>query len=84
MDSDTIALLPRPVYALVLVFPTDDKYDETKSAEDTSKNFRADMEICWFQQTIYNACGLYGLIHAVSNGEARKFIGKFIPDAFAP
>lgn len=26
----------------------------------------------WFKQTIRNACGLIGLLHAVSNGEVRK------------
>lgn len=28
----------------------------------------------WFKQTIRNACGLIGLLHAVSNGEPRKQI----------
>ncbi|CAG8005767.1 unnamed protein product [Penicillium nalgiovense] len=28
----------------------------------------------WFKQTIRNACGLIGLLHAVSNGEARKHV----------
>lgn len=28
----------------------------------------------WFKQTIRNACGLIGLLHAVSNGEPRKNI----------
>lgn len=28
----------------------------------------------WFKQTIRNACGLIGLLHAVSNGEARRHV----------
>ncbi|TPR08482.1 Arylsulfotransferase (ASST) family protein [Aspergillus niger] len=28
----------------------------------------------WFKQTIRNACGLIGLLHAVSNGTPRKHI----------
>lgn len=28
----------------------------------------------WFKQTIRNACGLIGLLHAVSNGEPRKHV----------
>lgn len=31
----------------------------------------------WFKQTIGNACGLYGLIHATCNGMTRDLIGKF-------
>ena len=76
LDTDTIALLPRPVYALVLVFPTDEKYEETRSAREASKSLMADDEIHWFEQTIDNACGLYGLIHAITNGEAIKYIRK--------
>jgi hypothetical protein len=30
----------------------------------------------WFKQTINNACGLYSILHAVCNGEARKYIRK--------
>ncbi|KAJ5387396.1 Ubiquitin carboxyl-terminal hydrolase isozyme L3 [Penicillium cosmopolitanum] len=30
--------------------------------------------VTWFKQTIRNACGLIGLLHAVSNGESKKHI----------
>lgn len=33
--------------------------------------------VMWFRQTINNACGLYAILHAISNGEARKYIRKF-------
>ena len=29
-----------------------------------------------YKQTINNACGLYGILHAVSNGDSRHFISK--------
>ncbi|KAK5018710.1 ubiquitinyl hydrolase 1 [Cryomyces antarcticus] len=28
----------------------------------------------WFKQTINNACGLYSILHAICNGDARNFI----------
>ncbi|KAK1767900.1 peptidase C12, ubiquitin carboxyl-terminal hydrolase 1 [Phialemonium atrogriseum] len=28
----------------------------------------------WFKQTINNACGLYGILHALSNGAARDML----------
>ncbi|UNI16140.1 Ubiquitinyl hydrolase 1 [Purpureocillium takamizusanense] len=33
-----------------------------------------DEPVMWFQQTIGNACGLIALLHAVSNGGAKKFV----------
>lgn len=33
--------------------------------------------VMWFRQTINNACGLYAILHAISNGEARNYIRKF-------
>jgi ubiquitin carboxyl-terminal hydrolase L3 len=30
--------------------------------------------VLWLRQTIHNACGLYALLHATCNGEARKYI----------
>lgn len=30
--------------------------------------------VIWWRQTIRNACGLMGILHAVSNGPARSFI----------
>ncbi|RYC56459.1 hypothetical protein CHU98_g9761, partial [Xylaria longipes] len=35
--------------------------------------------VVWWKQTIRNACGLMGLLHAVSNGPARGFIEQDTP-----
>ena len=32
--------------------------------------------VIWYKQTIRNACGLIGILHAVSNGSAKAFIGR--------
>ena len=72
LDPDALSFLPRPVYALVLVFPTGDKYEETVAASE-AVTAKTDVEdIMWFKQTIHNACGFYGLLHALCNGDARK------------
>ncbi|KAK4188561.1 putative ubiquitin carboxyl-terminal hydrolase 1 [Podospora australis] len=36
------------------------------------------LPVIWFRQTINNACGLYAVLHALSNGQSRRFI-KCIP-----
>ncbi|KAG9003090.1 ubiquitinyl hydrolase 1 [Tulasnella sp. 427] len=77
-DPDLLAFIPRPVVAYVLVFPTSEKYHKEKQTdEDRRKEYQGsgpDENVVWFRQTIYSACGLYGILHAVSNGEARATI----------
>lgn len=92
-DPDLLAFVPRPAYALLLVFPVSDTYEQFRREEDASK---ADYEgsgdgeeVVWYKQTIGNACGLIGLLHGVSNGAARyqvqadsdldKLINKAVP-----
>ncbi|GAB7356657.1 hypothetical protein MBLNU459_g7374t1 [Dothideomycetes sp. NU459] len=77
-DPDLLAFVPRPAYALLLVFPVSDTFEKFRSEEDSHKQeyqgSGPDEEVVWYKQTITNACGLMGLLHAVSNGQARTFI----------
>ncbi len=78
-DQDLLAFVPRPAYALLLVFPVSDTYESFRRKEDADKEeysgAGAGEEVMWFKQTIRNACGLIGLLHGVSNGEVTGFIG---------
>jgi hypothetical protein len=79
-DSDLLAFVPRPAYALLLVFPCSETYEKFRREEDAERkeyDGSGDGEpVVWYKQTIKNACGLIGLLHGVSNGEARDFIGR--------
>lgn len=33
--------------------------------------------VVWYKQTINNACGLYAILHAVCNGDARDSIREW-------
>lgn len=80
-QSELLAMIPRPVLALILIFPTTKVYEqEIAELEHSRPEYTGsgeDEEVIWFQQTIHNACGLYGILHAVSNGKARDFIGQY-------
>lgn len=82
-DPDLLAFVPRPALALLLVFPVSQAYETHRFEEDKDREEYAgkgDEEgVVWFKQTIRNACGLMGLLHAVANGPARSFIGTFYP-----
>jgi ubiquitin carboxyl-terminal hydrolase L3 len=79
-DPELLAITPRPALALVLVFPTSSDYE--KNLEEQGRLIPDHYEtgdgenVMWYKQTINNACGLYAIFHAVSNGDARDFISK--------
>jgi ubiquitin carboxyl-terminal hydrolase L3 len=77
---DEPEFLPHPALALILIFPTSNAYEAVKARAEAGReeyDGRGDDEdVMWFKQTINNACGLYGILHAVANGPARDFIRK--------
>jgi ubiquitin carboxyl-terminal hydrolase L3 len=77
-DPDLLAFVPRPAYALLLVFPVSQTYEKFRYEEDKDKaeyeGSGESEDVVWYKQTIGNACGLIGLLHGVSNGAARAQI----------
>ncbi|KAJ5820567.1 Peptidase C12 ubiquitin carboxyl-terminal hydrolase 1 [Penicillium riverlandense] len=75
-EPDLLAFVPRPAHALLLVFPVSATYEASRTAEDSTlpeySGSGPTEPVMWFKQTIRNACGLIGLLHAVSNGEPRR------------
>lgn len=75
-EPDLLAFVPRPSHALLLVFPVSRTYEASRVHEDSSlpeySGSGPSEPVTWFKQTIRNACGLIGLLHAVSNGEPRS------------
>lgn len=78
-DPEMLSFVPRPASALLLVFPVSKNYEVFRMQEDANKaNYEGKGEgepVIWYKQTIRNACGLIGILHAVSNGGARNFVG---------
>jgi hypothetical protein len=85
-DPDLLAFVPRPASALLLVFPVSRAYEMFRMQEDEKKSEYqgkgAEEPVLWYKQTIRNACGLIGLLHAVSNGNSRGFIGMDVLGEF--
>lgn len=80
-EPELLSFIPRPALALLLVFPISAVYESHRMAEDSlasEYNGTGDKEpVLWWRQTIRNACGMMGLLHAVANGPAREFISMF-------
>ncbi|KAI5817223.1 putative ubiquitin carboxyl-terminal hydrolase [Pyronema omphalodes] len=81
-DPDLLAFVPRPALALLLVFPVSESYEKARLEEDANLedwDKKGDEEDpIWFKQTIRNACGMMGVLHAVANG-ARELIKPDTP-----
>jgi ubiquitin carboxyl-terminal hydrolase L3 len=77
-DPQLLEFVPRPAHALLLIFPVSETYETFRREEDDGKQEYAgagpDEPVVWYKQTIGNACGLIGLLHAVSNGAARPYV----------
>ncbi|KAJ1333386.1 ubiquitin carboxyl-terminal hydrolase L3 [Microdochium nivale] len=82
-EPELLAFIPRPALALLLVFPVSAAYTSHRLAEDAAEKEytgSGDAEpVLWYRQTIRNACGLMGLLHAVSNGPAKGFVQEGTP-----
>ncbi|THV01234.1 ubiquitin C-terminal hydrolase L3 [Dendrothele bispora CBS 962.96] len=85
-DPDLINMMPRPVLALILAFPAIGQHYR-KSLEEQNRDMNIytgsgeDEDVIWYKQTIGNACGLYAILHSISNGPARDFITPDSPFA---
>ena len=79
-DTELLSFVPRPAYALLLVFPINQTYEGFREKEDSERPVYEGSgpheEVMWYKQTIGNACGLIGLLHGVTNGAAKDFIGN--------
>jgi hypothetical protein len=77
-DPELLAFVPRPVHALLFLFPITTASEEALAAEDsTMEKYNSagpDEPVLWFLQTIGNACGLIGLLHCITNGKAADHI----------
>ena len=78
IEPDLLALIPRPVYSLLVIIPMSEAWNKDRQEEDGPKQMYSgagpDEPVVWFKQTIGNACGSIGLLHSVLNGGAEDYI----------
>ena len=80
-DSELLSFIPRPVLALILVFPSPEVFEKQKAVwEATEQDYKGygEEDVMWYMQTINNACGLYAILHAISNGEAKAAVRMWL------
>eukprot|EP00047_Mylnosiga_fluctuans_P009712 m.12709 g.12709 ORF g.12709 m.12709 type:complete len:230 (+) comp2750_c0_seq1:147-836(+) len=79
LDADLLAMVPRPVAAVLLLFPCTENQDAARKAEQAElakSGFAPNPKAFFLKQTIGNACGTIGLIHAVANNLDSLTLGE--------
>jgi len=74
LDPDDLSIVPRPVAAVLLLFPVTEKYESFRLEEEAkikTQGQEVSPAVYFMKQTIGNACGTIGLIHAVANNQGQ-------------
>ncbi|KAH7065389.1 hypothetical protein B0J12DRAFT_693731 [Macrophomina phaseolina] len=71
-----LAHIPRPALALIFIAPSAvyHSHRDVENAGMQAYDGVGDQPVLWFKQTVHEACGQVALIHAVCNGEAKRYI----------
>ncbi|KAJ8919734.1 hypothetical protein NQ315_006262 [Exocentrus adspersus] len=74
LDNDALAWVPRPVLALILLFPCSERfYDHAKIESQAVKEKGQEISpnLFYMKQYVSNACGSIALIHSIANNVDR-------------
>ncbi|XP_046679365.1 ubiquitin carboxyl-terminal hydrolase isozyme L3 [Homalodisca vitripennis] len=78
LDQDLLAVVPRPVVALIFLFPTSDKYEEhriSQEGEVQAKGQTVSPDVYYMKQFAQNACGTIALLHSIGNNLDKIQLG---------
>jgi len=83
LDEELLAMVPKPINAVLLLFPITEKYEKARLEEEkeiSEKSQSVSSNVFFVKQTIGNACGTIGLIHALCNNSDRIQIDGFFKE----
>jgi ubiquitin carboxyl-terminal hydrolase L3 len=77
-EPSLLAMIPRPVHALLYLYPTTEAsehyFSEEQAAQCEYTGSGPDEPVLFYKQTIGHACGTIGLLHCITNGTASQHI----------
>lgn len=74
LDSDSLKSVPKPVFAVLLLYPLSHSVEEMSLGEPMESS-----DVVLIKQVINNACGTIALLHSIANNQHRI---KFEDDSF--
>ncbi|KAL6954561.1 Ubiquitin carboxyl-terminal hydrolase 3 [Sarracenia purpurea var. burkii] len=83
LDEELLEMVPKPVLAVLFLYPITTQSEEERILQD-SVNKEPNSGVYFMKQTVGNACGTIGLLHAVGNvtSEIKLFEGSFLDRFF--
>lgn len=83
LDEDLLEMVPKPVLAVLFLYPITTESEAERVKEDSIKKDCSN-KVYFMKQTVGNACGTIGLLHAVGNitSEIRLSEGSFLERFF--
>lgn len=90
LEPEMLSWVPRPVAAVLLLFPLSEAYEQHKAKEDSeisSKGQEITSKVFYMKQNLNNACGTIALVHCIANNTDKidlvedGYLKKFIEDA---
>lgn len=85
LDEELLEMVPKPVLAVLFLYPITSKTEEERMLQDKENEKKESSSRVYFmKQTVGNACGTIGLLHAVGNitSEVKLDEGSFLDKFF--
>ncbi|KAK3029827.1 hypothetical protein RJ639_038261 [Escallonia herrerae] len=83
LDEELLEMVPKPVLAVLFLYPLTSQSEEERILQD-GLNKESSSGVYFMRQTVGNACGTVGLLHAVGNvtSEINLLEGSFLDRFF--
>ncbi|XP_022639130.1 ubiquitin carboxyl-terminal hydrolase 3-like isoform X2 [Vigna radiata var. radiata] len=83
LDEELLEMVPKPVLAVLFLYPITAKTEEERLQQENEKKDYSS-KVYFMKQTVGNACGLIGLLHALGNltSEVKLVEGSFFDEFF--
>ncbi|XP_027360524.1 ubiquitin carboxyl-terminal hydrolase 3-like isoform X1 [Abrus precatorius] len=83
LDEELLEMVPKPVIAVLFLYPITTKTEEERLQQE-NENREYNSRVYFMKQTVGNACGTIGLLHALGNltSEVKLVEGSFFDKFF--
>ncbi|CAK9321580.1 unnamed protein product [Citrullus colocynthis] len=84
LDDELLDMVPKPVLAVLFLYPTTEESEEERLQQENDAMKDYSDQVYFMKQTVDNACGTIGLLHAIGNitSEVKLSEGSFLDRFF--
>ncbi|KAE8055866.1 hypothetical protein FH972_012680 [Carpinus fangiana] len=77
LDLELLEMVPKPVLAVLFLYPLTSQSEEERILQANEKK-ESSSRVYFMKQTVGNACGTVGLLHAIGNITSEIKLRKFV------